>query len=369
MSDIIVLFTNSLNMGGAERMMVNLANQMARKGLHVYFIVCKSGNGALAPELDSNIKVIDLRNTGNSLFALPGFIHQLRAIRPKAVLSAMPNINLISIWAVRLSGVKTRLVVSERSHPSSQIANSKQISTRLRPWLYRTFYPWADGIVAISKGVADDLAATAHISREKIRVIYNPVFTPEIRLKAKAAVDHPWFSNPSIPVVLTVGRLHPVKDHLTLLLAFKHMLNYQLARLMILGEGPLRPFLEKKITELELTNSVAMPGIVTNPYAYMAKSAVFVLSSISEGFSNVLVEAMACGTPVVATDCPSGPAEILDKGYYGSLVPVGNFEAMAAAILNELENPTPSRKLKNRAQIFSAEKSLLDYIDILGLSL
>ncbi len=349
-------------------MLLNLANQMARKELDVWLVVCRGGNGELSAEADSRIHIIDLEVAGNTYFSLPGFTKQLRIIQPQAVLSALPNINLVAIWAVRLSRVKTHLVVSERNHLTAQTGNSKQLSARLRPWLYRTFYPWANGIIAVSRSVAEDLAITAHIPPEKISVIYNPVFTPEIDERAEEPVDHPWLRKPTIPVVISVGRLHPQKDHATLLTAFRNLLDRTDARLIILGEGPLRPILESKIAELNLSGYVEMPGTTSNPYAYMAKADVFVLPSAWEGFPNVLVEALACGTPVVATDCPGGSAEILDGGRYGKLVSVGDDAAMADAIMGSIEHPPDPEKLKERARMFSAKNSLQHFLEALHLS-
>lgn len=348
-------------------MMLNLANQMAERELEVYLIVCRSGKGELSHEADSRIHIIDLGVAGNTFFALPGFIRQLRKIQPEAVLSALPNINLVAIWAVRLSGVHTHLVVSERNHLSTQIANTRQISAILRPWLYRAFYPWADDIVAVSKAVAEDLAITAHIPLGKIRVIYNPVVTPELKIRASETANHPWLTKSTLPVILTVGRLHPQKDHLTLLMAFKQIIGRMSARLIILGEGPLRRVLEEKIAELDLKEHVDMPGKVTNPYAYMAKADVFVLSSAWEGFPNVLVEAMACGTQVVATDCPGGSAEIVENGIYGSLVPPGNSDYLAEAILGKLETRIKSEDLKKQADKFSAKNAFVQYCITLGI--
>ncbi|NLO89188.1 MAG: glycosyltransferase, partial [Clostridia bacterium] len=187
-------------------------------------------------------------------------------------------------------------------------------------------------VVAVSQGVADDLVKTTGLMRELIKVIYNPIVTPELLEKAKESIGHPWFKPGQPPVILSAGRLTAAKDFPTLIHAFARVRAERLARLMILGEGEERPNLESLVRELGLESDVSMPEFVENPYAYMARAAVFVLSSAWEGFGNVLVEAMAVGTPVVSTDCPSGPAEILEGGKWGKLVPVGDVEKLAKAL-------------------------------------
>jgi glycosyltransferase involved in cell wall biosynthesis len=202
------------------------------------------------------------------------------------------------------------------------------------------FYPWADAIVAVSKGVADDLARVARLPRDRIKVIYNPVVTEALFRKAEEPLEHPWFLSGCPPVILGVGRLTAAKDFPTLIRAFARVRESQLARLLILGEGEKRDSLEKLVRELRLERDVSMPGFMDNPYAYMRKSSIFVLSSCWEGLPNVLIEAMACGCQVISTNCPSGPEEILRGGHYGKLVPVGDAEALAKAILANFDKPT-----------------------------
>jgi glycosyltransferase involved in cell wall biosynthesis len=206
----------------------------------------------------------------------------------------------------------------------------------------RWSYPWADGIVAVSQGVADDLAQQIGIPRERIQVILNPIVTPELQRKAKAPLEHPWFSPGQPPVVLAVGRLHPQKDYPTLLEAFAQVRQARPARLLILGEGGERSRLEALIHQLGLEEDVSLPGFVENPFAYMSHASVFVLSSRWEGLPTVLIEALYCGAPLVATDCPSGPREILANGQYGRLVPVSDVRALAKAVEVTLDGDTPS---------------------------
>ena len=169
------------------------------------------------------------------------------------------------------------------------------------------FYPWADYIIGNSQGVADDLSQVTGLPRQRIKILYNPVVTPEVREKALALLDHPWFEPGQPPVVLAVGRLTKQKDFPSLIRAFAQVLPKRPARLLILGEGVDRPMLEELVEQLGLQDHVSIPGFVENPYAYMSRASLYVLSSRWEGLPTVLIEALYCGLPIVATDCPSGP--------------------------------------------------------------
>jgi len=241
----------------------------------------------------------------------------------------------------------------------------------IRPYMVRRFYPWADALVAVSQGVAEDLANITRLPITDIRVIYNPVVMPDFHEKAKEPVDHPWFAQGQPPVLLGAGRLVKQKDFPTLIRAFALVRQRRPARLIILGEEDkrdpsIKPQIEALVRELGLAGEVALPGFVDNPYAYMAKAAVFVLSSIYEGFGNVVAEAMAAGTAVVSTNCESGPMEILEGGKYGRLVPVGDVEALADAILATLYKPTDPEVLQRRVGAFSVERVVEQYMEVLG---
>jgi glycosyltransferase involved in cell wall biosynthesis len=208
--------------------------------------------------------------------------------------------------------------------------------------MLRIFYPWAASVVAVSRGVADDLARVSGLPRESVGVIYNPVITPTMLALAREAPSHPWLAPGQPPVILGVGRLARQKDFLTLVRAFAELRRHRAVRLIILGEGEDRPALEGLARELGVAEDVALPGFQDNALAYMAGSALFVLSSAWEGLPTVLIEALAAGTRVVSTDCPSGPREILQEGRLGALVPVGNAAALATAMLEALDRPSGS---------------------------
>lgn len=223
-------------------------------------------------------------------------------------------------------------------------------------------FPEAAHVVAVSRGVADNVGESVGVPAEKITPIYNPTFSPDIARRAEASLDHPWFRDGGPPVILGVGRLAPQKDFATLIEAFRRASAASPCRLIVLGEGRLRPQLEGQVRALGLEDRVSLPGWVENPYAFMSRAALFVLSSRHEGFPGVLIESMACGTPVVSTDAPYGPAEILENGRWGRLTPVGDVEAMAQAILDSLAgNSVPAEALRRRAGNFSAERAVTAY--------
>lgn len=361
MKNRIAFFLPSLRGGGAERTMINLAKGFAERGYAVDLVLVKA-EGPYLSEVPSDIRVVDFC-ASRALFALPGLVRYLRRERPRVLLSTLSHANLIALWARWLACVETKVVVREASSVSINALNTVNRRGKLIPFLLRLFYPWADTVVALSQGVADDLIHTASLSKDKVRVIYNPVVTPELFAKAEEPVDHPWFVIGERPVLINVGRLTLVKDHPTLIRAFAQVRQQIPARLMILGEGEERPKLEALIRELGLETDVALPGFVENPIKYMKRSSVFVLSSRWEGFGNVLVEAMAVGTPVVSTNCPNGPAEITKDGEFGSLVPIGDADAMAISVCKVLGKPC-NEKAQAWAMTFTQEKSVQQYAEI-----
>jgi len=248
----------------------------------------------------------------------------------------LDHANVVALVARRLGRYPGRVVVIEQNTLSEAALNGKSRRDRMMPRLVRRVYPWADYVVGVSEGVTEDLARFLTLPGDKLRVISNPIVAPEIAELAGAPVETDWFDGEE-PVFVAAGRLRPQKDFPTLLRAFAHVRSKRPARLVVLGEGPERGRLEALVAELELTADVLLPGETPNPYAYMARSAAFILSSRWEGLPTVLIEAMSCGARVIATDCPSGTREILAGGRYGALVPVGDVAALAAAMESALE--------------------------------
>jgi glycosyltransferase involved in cell wall biosynthesis len=233
------------------------------------------------------------------------------------------------------------------------------------PYLARWFYPWADAVVTVSNAAGEDLVQITEISPEKVQTIYNPVVTDDLKEKAAEPVEHPWFQPEAPPVILGAGRLERQKDFETLIRAFRHVRTDRPARLIILGRGSLKEQLQGLAQSLGVGDDVLLPGFVNNPFTYMARSSVFVLSSRFEGLPGVLIQAMATGCPVVSTDCPSGPREILIDGELGPLVPVGDVEGLARGILETLDDPPDSRFLKDEAERFSDTAAVEAYTQVL----
>lgn len=375
----IAIFLRTLVAGGAERVMLNVAGGIVQKGVNVDLVLAKAEGDYLtlippevrlvdlqASKLDQN-RLFKLPSSFQSTTSLPKLLRYLKTEQPAALLCANHYPNEIAIIAKHLARVPTRLVVSEHTTLSVEARRVEQISSRIAPLTARLLYPWANGIVAVSQGVAKDLADIAGIPLQKIQVIYNPVITPELRQKIEETVEHPWLAPGEPPVIVGAGRFVEQKDFPTLLRAFAQVRKVQPARLMMLGSGREQKRLEALARELNIEDDVAWVGFVKNPLAYMKRARVFVLSSAWEGLPTILIEALAVGISVVSTDCPSGPAEILDNGKYGWLVPVGDSDAIAQAILKVLSGDSKSVEPSWLEQ-FTLETATQKYLDMLGIS-
>ena len=347
---------------GAQRVMLNLIQGLSRRELLVDLVVARAKGQYLA-QVPESVRVIDL-NANRVLVSLFSLISYLRCERPLAMLSALHYVNIIALWARRIAGVNTRLVVSEHNTLSRSLQHTRDGRGRFLPCLIKRFYPWANRIIAVSEGVADDLTQLTQIPRDCIKVIYNPVITPDVQKKAKDVIEEPWFDPNLPPVIIAVGRLDVQKDFQNLIKAFAQVRQMRPVRLMILGEGPERSTLDNLIRELGVEQDVILRGFVENPYAYMTYASLFVLSSKFEGLPTVLIEALYCGAPVIATDCPSGPREILDSGRYGRLVPINNSFALAQAILEGLDGRIPLASPKCW-QPFLMDTVVDQYIEVL----
>ena len=351
--------------------MMTLAHGFAARGYEVDLVAVRS----LDPphqELSALVRLVTLdpwwtrlpwiRTSRWALASIPALANYLRRERPSALLSSTHLVHVAAPWARYLARARTRLVLRIDTQLTRPPVN---IRTRFRLWQARLFYPLADAIIANSNGLADDVARVTGVPRERITTIYGPVVTPDLQEKIGDAFDHPWFTPGSPPVLLAVGRFTAQKDFPTLLRAFARVLLARPARLIILGEGRERRRLEALVRELGVAADVALPGFVVNPFPYMTRAAALVLSSAYEGLPGVLIEAMACGCPVVSTDCPSGPAEILDRGAYGKLVPVGDDARLAEAILTTLDMPPDRNRLRLRAALFSEDDKIDQYLQVL----
>ena len=333
----IALLVPTLETGGVERVFANLANGLRKRGVEIDLVVgCADGEMKMALERD--IRLFDL-SSKRMMKSIPKLARYLQARKPEAVIAAMTHCSAAGVAARVISGHKVMIIGTEHNTMSQIRENTAGLKYRLMPRWSRWALDSADVIVAVSSGVADDLSAQTGIARERIRVIYNPVINDTLYSAAAVGIDHPWFQHREPPVILGVGRLDRQKDFSMLVRAFRLVRDRRVARLVILGEGSDRKGIEQTIADHGLFGEVALPGSEANPYRFMKRSAVLAMSSRWEGFGMVLVEALALGVTVVSTDCTHGPAEILCNGKFGALVPVGDEEAMAQALLLALDNP------------------------------
>ena len=388
----LALLIHTLAGGGLERVMTNLASEFCARGLQVDLLVGRAQGQmnhlapatvrvvtlAASPRLCAHARIVAADPGGFGQIVpilldpkahwiwkcIPALVRYLRTARPDALLSGYTPVNLAVLWARRLSGIPTRLLVSEHTTLSEQLKRTRAWYKHAYPGQIRRTYPWADGIVAVSDGVAEDLSTQTGLARERIVTIHNPL-DPAVATGAQAPTSHPWLTPGSAPVVMSAGRLVDQKDFPTLLRAFARVREVRTVRLLILGEGKQRAALQALAARLGISADMELPGWRTNPHAYLARAAVFVLSSTWEGFGSILLEAMACGCPVVSTDCPHGPAEILERGRYGPLVPVGDDAALAHAILASLDAPPDAGRLRARAAEFSIGQVADRYLALL----
>ncbi len=372
----IAVFIYAMTGGGAQRTILTLIKGFVSRGHRIDLVVVRTG-GALFTEIPAAVNCFPLKVPWVRF--LPGGMRKLklwcsrnaladylRRQRPDVLLSAASHANLPALVARRLAGTGTPLVLGLSSHLTASHAGALNLYRRLR---YRTacrLYSEADAAIAVSQGVAEDVAANTGLAAQRVRTIYNPTFTEDLIDKSSAPIDHPWFKEGAPPVILGVGRLAARKDFPTLIKAFAAVRSLRPARLVILGEGGMRGELATLARKLGVAAEIDMPGYVGNPLAWMSRASVFVLSSTCEGLPGVLIEAMAAGCRIVSTDCPSGPTEILDNGKYGRLVAVGDPHALAEAILAALDSPRESQRLRQRAADFSVDKAVDDYLQVLA---
>jgi glycosyltransferase involved in cell wall biosynthesis len=348
----VVLYVPDLSAGGAERAALNLLEALPGPDLRVTLLLNRR-EGPLLATLPPGAAVVSLE-ARRTLLAVPRLAAFLRRERPDILISYLEFNNIAAIWANRLAGRPTKIVASHHVTMSSFNANAQSLKRRLVPLLYQLSLPVADHVVAVSRGVAQGMPQSLG-RRRRLSVIENPIVRARYREMAAASLGHPWFAQDQPPIVLGVGRLVPQKNFSLLLEAFSLVAARRPARLVLLGEGPLREQLLMQIERLGLGQCATILPVDPNPWPYMKGARAVVLSSLYEGFGNVLVEAMAVGTPVVSVDCPDGPAEILGNGRWGRLVPLGDAPALAAAIAETLDNPGDAEGRRTRAMAFSAQ--------------
>lgn len=355
----IAFFIPSMVGGGAERVVVNLLKGMLSENVSLDLVLA-SASGAYMNQIPPQVRIVNL-DCQRVIKAILPLSRYLRKNQPNVLISHLCHANVIAALAKKLTFSDTQLILVE--HDTLSVSESELFRARFVPPLMKLLYPCADKIVGVSQAVSQDLETQLDLKKGKVKTIYNPVVDSGLINEAKAHLDHSWLLQPgSPPVFLAVGRLTIKKDFATLIKAFASLREKVTARLIILGEGELRPELEAMTKKLGIAEDVSMPGFVKNPYAYMNRASAFILSSIWEGLPTVLIEAMACGCPVISTDCPSGPREILANGQYGELVPMGDVMALSSAMLRVLESPTSNQLSIQRAMYFSFERAVSQYL-------
>ena len=346
-------------------MITNLARGMIDAGVAVDMVLIKArGEHVKAIPAQAHVIRLHSRHTATSLF---GLMRYLRRERPDALLAVKHRAIRTAVRARRLAGINIPLA----GRLGTTVSAALDGCGILKRWLWyramRNSYRHVDTIIAVSQGVAEDVRAIAGLHAGRLRVIRNPVITPELYQQAGEALDHPWFSDHNIPVILAAGRLTRQKDFPTLLRAFALVRRQQSCRLVILGEGGDRHKLEQLVHDLGIGDDVQLPGFVANPFRYIARARLFVLSSRWEGSPNSLTEAMALGTPVVSTDCPSGPRELLAGGQYGPLVPIGDDQALAQAMIHTLAQPPDGQGLRVAVADYNHDTCAAAYLQTLGI--
>jgi len=356
----VAVLLPDLRPGGAERLHVNLSDEWARTGISTEFVL-RNAVGELLGHLPASAKVVDLK-VARVRNVLRPLIKYLKESKPDAIIAAMWPLTVIAPLAARLAEYKGRVIISEHSPLSIAYGRHGRLHQLIMRASQRMCYPLADVRVAVSSGIADDLATLSGLPREHFTVIHNPAALGKANVNASCPEE---LSGLPGPIILTVGTLKPVKLHDLLIEAFSRLPASLGATLCIIGEGQMRGKLEQQIDRLGLQGKVLLPGFSADPGPWYAHSDLFVLSSDYEGFGNVIVEAMEYGVPVVSTDCPVGPREILAGGQYGTLVRVGDPHALSQAIIAALVEKCDQTALKLRAQDFSLQTIAQKYLDVI----
>ena len=363
----LAIFVATSGHSGVDRVVRNLAPAIAARGIAVDVLRVR-GHG---PQLDEDpnplLRVVELE-AAHAYTAFFPLVRYLRRERPDALLTDKDRVNRIAILAHRLARSGARLVVRTGTTVSVNLAGRKPMDRRINLWSMRYLYRLADAIVLPSRGAGDDFAATVGTAHKRVTVCPSPIATPALYARAREPLDPAILPGGDGPLLVGIGELSARKDYATALRAFAALDPGRGARLLILGEGRKRAELEALAHELGVADRVSLPGFVANPYPALANADVFVHAARLEGSPVAVMEAVALGRPVVSTDCPSGPHEILDGGRIGRLVAIGDHEAMGRALAAMLDEPPPSETIRAGAAAFTVEASTDAYLDALGLA-
>ena len=365
----VAFFGAQYSTGGAGRVCSALGKNLAQDGYNVDFLVdgSYSKNSYLEEGLPQSSRVVRLTETPCSnpghnvlhyLELLTALVTYLRKEDRGVLVANLTKFNLLAVWASVLSGFGWGLVLVEHNLIDPRITGR----SRILPWLVRTHYPVAHEVVAVSEDVRNELRESYGVNA--CTTIRNPLDVEQVIGKSRHEVDHDWFLD-NIPVVIGVGRFVEQKQFSVLLKAFEKLTRRVEVRLVLAGRGPLKEELCEIAVELEIEDRVDFLGFVPNPYKYMRSAGLLAVSSHYEGFGVILTEALACGTPVVSTDCPGGPSYILNDGEYGELVDVGDPRGLADAMARTLSDPPDSDRLVERARHYDVEKVADRYAEVI----
>lgn len=355
-------------------MSVNLAAASAARGIATDLVVVER-TGPFADAIDPRVRVVELMpGGGRAATAIPRLAAYLRRERPVALVTVLNHASVAAIVARAIARSGTRIVVTVHNQMDTDAELS--MAERLRRVLMRWTFPRADAVVAVSEGVARSVRRTLALTTGAVVTVPNPVVSEALLRRASAQPTHPWFGDDGPPIAIAIGRLVEQKDYPTLLDAFAMLQRGRACRLLILGDGPDRGTIESHARtlglRLGLDGDVDLPGFVDEPYPALRNAAVFVSSSRWEGLPTVHIEALALGVPVVATDCESGPSEILRDGRYGLLVPVGDASALAAALGATLDGRHPYLAgefvASDAVAPYTVEASLAGYLSVAGIA-
>jgi glycosyltransferase involved in cell wall biosynthesis len=363
----IACFLATSGHSGVDRLAKNLLPGMAEAGYQVDLLKIRNHGPDLNRPLAPNLRVVEFKSK-HVYTALPELIRYLKQYRPDVLFSDKDRVNRTALLANRLTGGQARVAVRSGTTVSRNLASRNHLDRFLQRNSMRYLYRHADTILVPSEGAADDFADYIGIARSRISVVPSPIITPGFYQRLNEPLDHPWFKPGEPKVVLGVGELCRRKDFATLIRAFAQLKDRYDCRLMIVGEGRARERLEAEIKRLDLEDRVALPGFVDNPYAYMRESGLFVLSSLWEGMAAVLIEALAVGTPVASTDCPSGPKELLGDQLGEPLAEPGDVTGLAEVMAKQLDNPLSPEQLKAVAAPYTLHNSVASYLKAMGLS-
>jgi len=363
----LALFLATSGHSGVDRIMQHLIPEMATRGFRVDLLQVRD-HGPYLEGTPAGVRRIDLGHA-STYACLPALARYLRRERPARLLADKDRVNRTALLARWLAGVRLPLFLRLGTTVSLNLASRGAFERWLQRNSIGRLYRFAEAVLVPSQGVKADLSAYTGLSSDKIRVVPSPGIPETLFEQRQPLPDHPWFQEPErrAPIILGVGELGARKDFATLIRAFALLRRQRPCRLMIVGRGKQRERLLALAGELGVADDLALPGFVESPYPYMAHADLFAFASRWEGLGLVLVEALALGTDVVSTDCPSGPAEILEQGRYGRLVPVGDAEAMAAALGAALDAPKPKALLQQAARPYTVSAATDAYLAALGL--